>query len=345
MVEITRGRCLGHSDVEVTPLGFGGNVLGNLYAAVEEDAALDTVAAAYETGVRYFDTAPLYGHGLSEHRMGHALRRYERPTITLSTKVGRLLKPHGKVAPPRLAPSQGGIFADELPFQPEFDYSYAGTIRSIEDSLQRLGMNRIDVALIHDADQWTHKDGYEELIEEVRTGALPALQDLKEEGVIRAFGAGVNQAEACERLMDIGQFDCFLLAGRYTLLEQDALDRFLPRCIEENVSIILGAPFNSGILATGAIAEARYNYLPAPQEIRTRVEGIERLCQAHGVTLAAAALQFPLAHPAILTVIPGARSRAEAERNGALIKEAIPAGFWSDLKTEGLVRSDAPLPA
>jgi D-threo-aldose 1-dehydrogenase len=344
MVDLATRRRLGDSDVEVAPLGFGGNVLGNLYGALDEPAALDTVGAAYETGVRYFDTAPLYGHGLSEHRIGQALRRYERASFVLSTKVGRLLKPHGKAPPPRLPPSQGGIFADELPFQPQFDYSYAGTIRSVEDSLQRLGMNRIDVALIHDADEWTHRERYGERIDEVRKGALPALRRLKDEGVIRAFGAGVNQAEACERLIDVGQFDCFLLAGRYTLLEQGALDRLLPRCAQEKISIVLGAPFNSGILATGAIADARYNYLPAPAEVKQRVAAIERFCQRRGVTLAAAALQFPLAHPVIVTVIPGARSRAEAERNAALMSEAIPAAFWADLQREGLVREDAPVP-
>lgn len=344
MISLGDLRRIGTTDVAVSPLGFGGNVLGNLYDTVEEGAALDTVAAAYESGVRLFDTAPLYGHGLSEHRIGTALRRYPRDGFVLSSKVGRLLKPHGKVPPPRLDPSQGGIFTGELPFQPVFDYSYDGTIRSVEDSLQRLGMNRIDMVLIHDADMWTHGDAYEARLEEVRTGALPALRRLKEDGVIRAFGAGVNQAEACERLMDIGRFDCFLLAGRYTLLEQGGLDRFLPRCAAEQVSIILGAPFNSGILATGATGDARYNYLPAPPEVKRRVAAIEEVCRRHGVSLPAAALQFPLFHPAVTTVIPGSKSRAEAERNVALMTEAIPPEFWRELRTSDLIRSDAPIP-
>src|SRR4051812_6444958 len=246
MVDLSERRRLGGSEVAVAPLGFGGNVLGNLYAELDEETALDAVVAAYETGVRYFDTAPLYGYGLSEHRMGHVLRRFPRDSYVLSTKVGRLLKPHGRTPPPKLARSQGGIFTAELPFQPVFDFTYDAVIRSVEDSLQRLGTNRIDVALIHDADEWTHGDQIDTRLEEVRTGALPALQRLKDEGVIRAYGAGVNQAQACERLMDIGRFDCFLLAGRYTLLEQGALDSFLPRCVREEVSVILGAPFNSG---------------------------------------------------------------------------------------------------
>jgi D-threo-aldose 1-dehydrogenase len=344
MVDLDHRRPLGRTDIAVAALGFGGNVLGNLYGVVDEGAALDTVAAAYETGVRFFDTAPLYGHGLSEHRLGTALRRYPRDSFILSTKVGRLLKPYGKVPPPKLDPSQGGIFSDELPFQPIFDYSYDGTIRSIEDSLQRLGMNRIDVVLIHDADEWTHQALYQQRLDEVKTGALPALERLKAEGIIGAFGAGVNQAEACERLMDLGRFDCFLLAGRYTLLEQDALDGFLPRCVKEGVSIILGAPFNSGILATGASAEARYNYLPAPDAIKARVAAIEHICKKHKVTLAAAALQFPIAHPAVCNIIPGARSRQETERNAALMQEPIPGGFWRDLQAASLLRVDAPVP-
>ncbi|EWY39078.1 hypothetical protein N825_08730 [Skermanella stibiiresistens SB22] len=344
MIRLDELRRIGTSDVAVSPLGFGGNVLGNLYDTVDEDAALDTVAAAYESGVRLFDTAPLYGHGLSEHRIGTALRRYPRDGFVLSSKVGRLLKPHGKVPPPKLDPSQGGIFTGELPFQPVFDYTHDGVIRSVEDSLQRLGMNRIDMVLIHDADMWTHGDNYEARLEDVRTGALPALERLKAEGVIRAFGAGVNQAEACERLMDVGRFDCFLLAGRYTLLEQGGLDRFLPRCVAEQVSIILGAPFNSGILATGAVEGARYNYLPAPPDVMRRVAAIEEVCRSHGVTLPAAALQFPLFHPAVTTVIPGSKSRAEAERNVALMMEEIPPDFWRELRRLDLIRSDAPIP-
>jgi D-threo-aldose 1-dehydrogenase len=343
MAIVTERRRLGRTAVEVTTLGFGGNVLGNLYAAVDDGEARDTVDAAYETGVRTFDTAPLYGHGLSERRMGDALRRRPRDEFVLSTKVGRLLKPHGRATPPRLPASEGGIFTDELPFQPYFDFSYDATMRSFEDSLQRLGLGRIDVLLIHDCDEWTHRERIGERLREVEKGALKALRRLKDEGVIGAYGAGVNQAEACERLMDVGPFDCFLLAGRYTLLEQGALDGFLPRCEREGVSVILGAPFNSGILVTGAVAGARYNYLEAPPDVLARVAAIERVCAAHAVTLAAAALQFVLGHPAVATVIPGAKSRAEAEANARLVAAPVPAALWSDLKAEGLIRRDAPV--
>jgi D-threo-aldose 1-dehydrogenase len=337
-------RRIGRTGIEVTVLGFGGNALGNLYAEVDEAVARDAVLAAWESGVRYFDTAPMYGHGLSERRTGDALRRLPRDELVLSTKVGRLLVPYGRVRPPRPSPKQGGIFSAELPFLPTFDFSYDATIRSFEDSLQRLGMNRVDILLIHDCDEWSQGPAYSAALRTVEHGALRALETLKAEGRIGAFGAGVNQAEACERLMDIGPFDCFMLAGRYTLLEQGALDTFLPRAAAEGASVILAAPFNSGILVTGATPDARYDYLPAPLDVLDRVARIEAVCGAHGMPLPAAALQFVLAHPAVVTVIPGSRSRAEALQNAAWAEMTIPAGLWRDLRAEGLLRPDAPVP-
>jgi D-threo-aldose 1-dehydrogenase len=217
-------------------------------------------------------------------------------------------------------------------------------MRSFEDSLQRLGLGRIDVLLIHDCDEWSQRDNYRNALKMVETGALKALEKLKREGVIGAFGAGVNQAEACEDLMDIGSFDCFLLAGRYTLLEQGALETFLPRCAREQVSVIIGAPYNSGILVTGAVADARYNYVPAPEDILVKVRAMEKICTRHAVPLAAVALQFVTAHPAVASVIPGARSRAEAEQNVVLATTAIPTELWGELKATGLLRDDAPTP-
>lgn len=236
------------------------------------------------------------------------------------------------------------MFARELPFLPTFDFSYDATMRSFEDSLQRLGMNRIDILLIHDCDEWSQGADYADALRIVEHGAIRALEKLRAEGTITAFGAGVNQAEACERLMDIGSFDCFMLAGRYTLLEQGGLDSFLPRCEREGVSVILAAPFNSGILVTGAVPGAHYGYAPAPPAVIDRVVAIERVARAHEVPLAAAALQFALGHPAIVTVIPASRSRAEAEENATWMRTPIGAAFWSDLKTEGLLRADAPVP-
>jgi D-threo-aldose 1-dehydrogenase len=338
-------RRIGRSSLEVSTLGFGGNALGNLYAVVDEAGARDAVRAAHLTGVTYFDTAPMYGHGLSERRMGDALRALPRDEFVLSTKVGRLLVPHGRVPPPRPSVAEGGIFTGELPFLPTFDFSYDATLRSFEDSLQRLGLNRVDLLLIHDCDPWSQGDRYPQALRAVEHGALKALERLKAAGTIGAFGAGLNQAEACERLMDMGSFDCFMLAGRYTLLEQGALDGFLPRCLREGVSVILAAPYNSGILATGSVEGARYNYTPAPPEVLARVARIEVVARAHGVPLAAAALQFVLAHPAVASVIPGGRSRAEVEQNARWASTPIPASFWSDLKAQGLVRAEAPVPA
>lgn len=337
-------RRIASTELQVTVLGFGGNALGNLYTVVGEQEARDTVLAAYEGGVAYFDTAPMYGHGLSEHRIGDVLRSLPRDDIVLSTKVGRLLKPHGRIPPPRPSVAQGGIFTAELPFQPTFDYTYDGTMRSFEDSLQRLGMNRIDILLIHDADAWSHGDRYEDMLRTVEAGALRALEKLKAEGVISAFGAGVNQAEACERLMDMASFDCFMLAGRYTLLEQGALDGFLSRCVSEGRSVILAAPYNSGVLVTGAVPGARYNYVPAPPDVLARVAAIEAVASIYGVPLAAAALQFVLAHPAVVTVIPGGRSRREVEQNAAWLQTPIPLAFWADLKAQGLINGAAPVP-
>jgi D-threo-aldose 1-dehydrogenase len=331
--------------VELSALGFGGNALGNLYSVIDERDARDTVLAAWESGVSYFDTAPLYGHGLSERRIGDVLRTLPRDSLVLSTKVGRLLKPHGRIPPKRPSVTEGGIFAGELPFQPVFDFSYDATMRSFEDSLQRLGMNRIDILLIHDADAWSQGDRYEEALRTVESGAIRALERLKAEGAIAAFGAGVNQVEACERLMDIGDFDCFMLAGRYTLLEQGGLDGLLPRCVREGRSVILAAPYNSGLLVTGATPGATYNYLPAPEHVLARVTAIQRVAAAYGVPLPAAALQFVLAHPAVVTVIPGGRSRAEVEQNARWLEVEIPPAFWPALKAEGLLRAEAPVPA
>jgi D-threo-aldose 1-dehydrogenase len=337
-------RRIGGTGLEVSVLGFGGNALGNLYDVIDEGVARDCVLASYQTGVAYFDTAPMYGHGLSERRMGDVLRTLPRDSFVLSTKVGRLLVPYGRVPPPRPTLKEGGIFTGELPFLPTFDFSYDATMRSFEDSLQRLGMNRIDVLLIHDCDEWSQGPRYAEALRTVERGALRALAKLKAAGTIAAFGAGVNQAEACERLMDVGSFDVFMLAGRYTLLEQGALDGFLPRCVREGVSVIAAAPYNSGILVTGAIPDARYNYAPAPPEVLDRVSRIEAVCRRHGVPLAAAALQFVLGHPAIASVIPGGRSRAEAEQNAAWMRTPIPADLWAELKSEGLMRADGPVP-
>jgi len=333
-------RYLGRVELEVTQIGFGAAPLGNLYAALSEEEAHATVQAAHRAGIRYFDTAPLYGHGWSEHRLGEALRAIPRADYVLSTKVGRTLH----AAPP--GSFDGGLFRPPMPFKPEFDYSYDGVMRSFEDSLQRLGTNHVEILFIHDVDVWTHgsDEGAQARLEEVMAGGYKALTELREQGVVKAIGAGLNQWEWCEKFAYAGDFDCFLLAGRYTLLEQEALDSFLPFCEERDIAIIIGGPYNTGILATGAVEGAMYNYAPAEPDVMARVAQIERVCAAHGVKLASAALQFPLLHPCISSVIPGARTPDEVTRNIETFAVEIPDALWADLKAEGLLRPDAPTP-
>ena len=340
-MDIDTRRQLGKTSLSVSQLGFGSAPLGNMYRAFPDAVAASTVSAAYEVGVRLFDTAPLYGHGLAEHRLGAALRAQPRDSYVLCSKVGRLLDP----CPPEQV--DAGIFHSTLPFEPRYDYSYDGVMRSFEDSLQRLGTHRIDILLIHDVDIWTHgsKAASEQRIAEVMQGGYRALRELRDEGVINAIGAGVNDWETCQTLAEQGDFDCFLLAGRYTLLEQDALNSFLPLCEQRNISIIVGGPYNTGILATGAIEGAYYNYQPASPAILDRVRRIEAICQRFDVNLASAALQFPLGHPAVACIIPGARDPDEVRQNQTIFGVDIPSELWLDLKTEGLLRQDAPTPA
>lgn len=327
--------------VTLTRMGFGGAPLGNLYRRVEEADAQATLQAAFDGGMRYFDTAPQYGLGLSEQRFGQAIRRFGRDAITLSTKVGRLLEDCG---PDAVTPA---AFVDTPQKKIVYDYTYDGVMRSHEASLARLGVERVDILLVHDVDVFTHgsQEASDAKVRELFDGGgYRALCELKKAGQVRAIGAGVNEWQVCERLLGLGDFDAFLLAGRYTLLEQEALDSFLPLCVKRDVGIILGGPYNSGILATGAIEGARYNYETAPADILDRVRRIEAVCAAHGVKLIEAALQFVMGHPAVRTVIPGAMTPEEVEANIALFSRNVPAGLWSDLKGQNLIRPDAPTP-
>lgn len=337
MTRIAKRR-VGRTRLEVTEIGFGGTAIGNIYAAVAEAEAEQAVRAAYEAEISYFDTAPLYGHGLSEHRLGDALRGIARDRFALSTKVGRLL------VPTRAEPVDGGIFEGVLPFEGVLDYSYDAAMRSVEDSLQRLGLNRVDILLIHDLDRRHHGDDYARCFREAMDGAYRALERLRDDGAVTAIGAGVNEWEPCQDFALAGDFDCFLLAGRYTLLEQDALESFLPLSAERGISLIIGGPFNSGILATGPGPGAMYDYALAPPAVLERVRSIEAVCRRHDVPLAAAALQFPLGHPAVASVIPGGRSEGEVKANLALFAQSIPADLWRELKDEGLLQRDAPTP-
>lgn len=326
--------------VRLSRLGFGGAPLGNLYRKIEDDVAQATLDAAWDAGIRYFDTAPQYGLGRSEMRMAQALRRFDFSEVTLSTKVGRLLL---DCAPEEVTPE---AFVDVPQKRIVFDFTHDGIMRSFEDSIARLGTDRIDMLFLHDLDAGTHgqageDENFRQLFGE---GGYRALSDLRDAGRILAIGAGVNAWQVCERLLGEAEFDGFLLAGRYTLLEQTALDSFLPLCERRDVGIILGGPYNSGILATGAVEGARYDYAPAPEAVLDRVRRIEAVCAAHGVPLIAVALQFPLAHGAVKTVIPGASGPREVRRNVEILQTPVPSALWSDLKGEGLIRADAPVP-
>ena len=312
-------RRLGRSSVQVTRLGFGSAALGNLYSEVDDATASATVSAALEVGVGYFDTAPYYGYGLSEQRLGRALEAASQEGLVVSSKVGRLLEP--RTGPARS--DQGFIAA--LPFDPVFDYSYDGVMRSVEASLWRLSRSRIDILLLHDVGARTHgEEGHAVVFETAMTGGYKALAELRRAGDIGAVGLGVNECEVCLEAMERGDFDCFLLAGRYTLLEQQALDDLLPACREREISIIVGGPYGSGILAEGPRAGAHYNYSAADASMIDRVEKIRGVCRTHGVPLPAAALQFPLLHPAVATVIPGARTAREMRESAEWISHAIP---------------------
>ncbi len=327
----------GDGGIAFSELGFGAAPIGNLYRPVAEAEARATLEAAWDAGVRYFDTAPLYGLGLSETRLNPFLRG--REGFVLSTKVGRRLE--------ACAPEQRtgiGKFFDVPSRREVYDYGHDGVMRSFEASLERLGVDRVDILYVHDIDVFTHGTRAESdrRIEEFMASGYGALVRLRDEGVIRAFGGGINEWDVCEDLARRGDFDLFLLAGRYTLLEQAALDSFLPLCEARGIGIVLGGPYNSGVLATGAKPGAFYNYEPAPPAILDRVARIERVCAAHGVPLATAALQFPLFHPAVVSVIPGGQRPAEVAANVAALDAAVPAALWAELKAEGLVRADAP---
>ena len=331
---------LGKGALAFSTLGFGTAPIGNLYRAISDAEADATLTRAWDLGVRYFDTAPMYGLGLSETRLNRALRGRHRDDFIVSSKVGRLLRLCG---PGELHQGQGKWF--DVPNRQEvFDYSYDGVLRSVEFSLERLGLDRIDILFAHDLDLYTHKTMpvLETYREAFMAGGYKALVSLRDQGVIRAFGAGVNEWEMCEWLLQRGDFDLFLLAGRYTMLEQLALQSFLPMAQARGVGVVIGGPYNSGILATGARPGAFYNYDPAPQPVLDKVAAIEAICAAHQVRLVDAAFQFPLRHPAVVSVIPGGQGVAEVEANARAAAAIIPPALWADLKAQGLMQADAP---
>ena len=335
----------GKGALRFSELGFGTAPIGNLYRVVPEAEARAVLEAAWDLGVRNFDTAPLYGLGLSECRLNPFLRGKARGDYVLATKVGRLMRAT-RAGEARTAI---GKFFD-VPSRVEvYDYSYDGVMRSLEVSLERLGLDRVDVLYAHDLDVFTHgsQAALDARLAEFMGGGYRALHSLRDQGVIRAFGAGLNEWQPCQWLTERGDFDLFLLAGRYTLLEQEALDSFLPLAQARGIGIVLGGPYNSGVLAMGvgerAAGRAMYNYDPAPAWVLEKVARIEAICTAHGVRMVDAALRFPLLHPSVVTVIPGGQSVAQVQANAAAAAAVIPQDLWADLVAAGLIRADAPL--
>ncbi len=326
----------GKTSLTTTRLGLGSAPLGGLFNPVPDETAHGVVQRAYDLGLRFYDTAPLYGYGSAEARMGHVLAQQPRDDFTLATKVGRLIRPP-ESAGTGLDAAGAGQFLEAPPLVPVFDFSYDAVMRSFEESLVRLGVDRIDVLHIHDPDN--HE-------QQALDGAFKALDKLRSEGTIKAVGSGMNQAEMLARFARAADFDCFLVAGRYTLLDQAALPELLPICEQKKIAIIIGGVYNSGILANLDNPErATFNYQPAEQRWLEKARKIKAVCDRHSVPIQAAALQFPLAHPAVAVVLTGARSTDELDQNVAFMQQPIPADLWAELKSEGLLPAEAPTPA
>jgi D-threo-aldose 1-dehydrogenase len=336
-------RKLGNSTVLLPQLGFGGAPIGNLFDPVSDAESEATLNAAWAAGVRFYDTSPFYGRTLSEHRIGQVLRRQKRDEVILSTKVGRLFRPP---ADPEEFARRERNWPHGLHFEYRHDYTYEGVMRSYEDSLQRLGMNRIDLLIIHDLDFVSL--GSEPLVTahlaNLATGGINALNELKGRGLIGAIGAGVNRLGTIPRFLDLMDLDFFLVASPYTLAEQPALDEEFPLCEKRGVGIVIGQVFASGILATGPVPGARYNYREPTAEQAERVGRIEAVCKRHSVPLAAAALQFPLHHPLVASVIPGALRPEHVSRNIGHLRHEIPDALWTELKQQRLIHAEAPTP-
>ncbi|MBP0579882.1 aldo/keto reductase [Labrys sp. LIt4] len=332
-------RRVGQTAMTVPTFGYGAAHLGELYSLVTEADASATIDAAWDAGVRLFDTAPWYGLGLSEHRLGYGLRHRPRNEYQLITKVGRILE-----RPFDPATFKSEMWLGGLPFQHRYDYSYDGIMRSYEQSMMRLGLNTIDALVIHDLDAAYQGPDFGYRKKDLVYSGIKALEELKRRGEIKAIGMGINTAEALETVAPLVDLDFVLVAMPYTLIDQGCLHTGMAECVKRKVSVIIGSPFASGILVTGSGGSANYNYSKAPEAVQAKVRGIEAVCKAHGVALPAAALQFVLAHPAVVSEIPGAVKPSEVTENVASHHAPIPAGFWSDLKAEGLIDKDAPTP-
>lgn len=338
---ITTRRQIGETSLSLPVFGFGSAHLGELYAEVDEAVSQATLQAAWEAGVRYYDTAAWYGRGLAEHRLGGFLRTRPRRDFQITTKVGRTLTRPADPKTFKRDPWAGG-----LNFAVNFDYSYDGVMRSYEQALQRLALDTVEALVIHDLDALFHEEeAFSTHQKALVSSGMKALKELKRTGDILAYGMGINTTEAMETIASRLDLDFVLVAMPYTLLDQSSLYTGMAQCLKKKTSVIIGAPFASGILAAGSKGNLKYGYAAASGEVQAKVRAIEKVCEAHKVSLAAAALQFPLAHPAVVSIIPGAVRPTEVSENVGLLRLKIPASFWSDLKSEGLLNADAPAPA
>jgi len=339
-ISLAQRRQVGSTSLSVPPLGLGTVALGGLYAPVSEEDSRATLEAAWDGGIRLYDTAPWYGRGLAEHRTGGFLRNQERSDFVLTTKIGRyFVRPADPTTFDR-APWAGGLHMEMV-----YDYSYDGVMRSYEQSLLRLGLDTVDALLIHDPDPANHGEHHAVRMKDMAESGIRALEELKSTGHIKAIGMGLNATESLTTLASLVPLDFCIVAMPYTLLDQSSLRTGMQRCIDNNISVVIGAPFASGILATGPVPGTRYRYEIASDDILDKVRQIEAVCRAHGVSLQAEALQFPLAHPAVVSVIPGMARPAEVVQNIAAIQESVPPSLWTDLKAVGLIDMAAPVPA
>lgn len=325
-------RTLGKTGLNLSELAFGGAAVGNLYRPTTQEEAYTAINSAWKSGVRYFDTAPSYGYGLSERRIGDALRIYPRQSYVLSTKVGRILVPDP-------TPKVNDLYPNSLPFRADYDYSYDGVMRSIEHSLQRIGTDYIDIIYVDDIGRSIHGDNHPAILKTFVDSGYKALVQLRDQKVIRAIGLGANECEVCLEFLPLIDLDCFMLAGRYTLLEQLALDQFFPECEKKGMQIIIAGPYNSGVLASGQ----HYNYKPVDHSIMARVNAIQKICDAYQIDLPHAALQFPLRHPQVISVVAGARTEDQVGLSVSYLQQKIPSRLWHTLKEEGLISINAPV--
>jgi D-threo-aldose 1-dehydrogenase len=332
MADTMKTRQLGKTEIQLTELGFGGAAVGNLYRPTSQEEAFTAIQTAWQSGVRYFDTAPSYGYGLSERRIGDALREYDRSSYVISTKVGRLLIPDSR-------PKKIEQFPGSLPFRIEYDYSYDGVMRSFEHSLHRIGTDYIDLVYIHDVGRMTHGHAHDVMMRSLLEGGYRALMELREQKVLRAIGLGVNEWEVCLEIMPHTDLDCFMLAGRYTLLEQKVLQTFFPECVRRGISVIAAGPYNSGVLANGQ----HYNYEMADHKTMLRVNAIQKICDAYQIDLPHAALQFPLRHSQVVSVVAGARTEEQVALSVSYAQQQVPSRLWESLKEAELLASDAPV--